>query len=220
MTTRSSGARRWAAASLTGWLLLTGAACSPNPQPTPESTPSTVTSTPSARATAEPGPRETPTTTVPPPASTPVPQRSPGDVNSTVPTTPAKTQRPVPLDKTSGAGDGVSARLTSVRAVTAEAKGPGEVTGPALAVTVAVTNGSSSALDLDQVAVTLDGSDSSPGNPMTDQPAQPITGRLAAGGSASGVYVFAIAKNLRKPVVIQVMLSGGAPILVFTGNAA
>lgn len=219
MATRNSGVRRWAAVTVTTVLLLTGAACSTEPEPEPEPA-SSVAVTPAASGTPAPGPTSTPTVSVPPPASTPVPQRSPGDVNSTVPTAPAQSRKPVDLDESSKAGNGVTARLRSVKAVTAEAKGPGEVSGPGLAVTVVVQNGSEEPLALEQVVVTLEGEDGSPGNPMSDRPAKPFTGRLAAGKSATGVYVFALAKDIREPVVIQVTLSGASPILVFEGDAA
>jgi hypothetical protein len=136
-----------------------------------------------------------------------------------VPTAPQKTRDPVDLDKPSKAGGGVTARISDVRSITAKAKGPGEVSGPAVALTVKITNGASKRLPLDQVVVTLTGADRAPGTPMSGSPARPLAGSLAAGSSASGVYVFAVPKGSRNPVTVEVTVRGGDPVLVFRGKA-
>lgn len=176
---------------------------------------------PSVSASAAPSSTASnPASTLPPPATTPVPQQSPGDINSTVPTEPQASRKPVKLDQTSKTGDGVSAELTSIKAIASvKARGAGEVTAPGLAITVKVTNNTSAALTAGNVVVTLTGSDDAPGNPMTAKPAKAMTGTLAAGKSATGVYVFTLAENLRKPVTVAVSISGPQPLLVFTGNA-
>ena len=84
------------------------------------------------------------------------------------------------LDKPSSTGTGLTATLISVRAVEAKAQLPGEVTGPALAVTIEVRNTGSRTADLGSVVVTVFGSDTAPGAEMTAAPAEPLAGRLAA----------------------------------------
>ena len=145
--------RRLGAAALTALVLVGVAGCT-SEEPAPPA-PAAPTSAPTMSAA--PGPKQTPKATLPPPATTPVPQKSPGDVGSEVPTQPEKSQPPVALGKPSDAGGGVSARITDTRSIRAKAVGAGEVSGPALALTVRVTNGSKSRLDLNQVVVTLAG---------------------------------------------------------------
>lgn len=202
-------------------LLVSGAACSSDDTPpasSPVSTPGpTLTSNPGP-STAAPGPTATLKSTPPPPATTPVPPPTPGDITSTVSAKPEASKKPVKLDKPSQTGTGLTAELSSIKAIKAKAELPGEVAGPALAVTVQVTNTGAKAADLSTVVVNLAGSDQAPGNEMTAKPAKPFTGSLKAGGKATGVYVFTIAKDKRRPVTLTVSISD-APVLVFTGNA-
>lgn len=139
-------------------------------------------------------------------------------MNSEVPTQPEKSRKPVDLDKPSDAGDKVSVRLTKIASIDAKAEGPGEVAGPALALTVLVRNGSSTPVDLNSVVVTLEGADQSPGGVITAKPADPLDGRLASGKSRSGVYVFTIAQDNRDPVTVAVTLAGGGTVLLYTGK--
>jgi hypothetical protein len=220
MVEKFSGVSRWAAPALATLVLLTGSACTAGdnaPQPPVSSAPTTAD--PNGAASPAPGTRETPRSTLPPPPTTPVPQETPGDVNSTVPTKPEKSEKPVGLDEASTAEGGVVTRIARVRSLTTKAKGPGEVSGPGLAVTVEARNSSSSAVSLDQVVVNLTGADGVPGNPMSDRPAKPFRGQLAAGKKATGVYVFNVEEDNRDPVNIEVTISGGATVLVFSGPA-
>ena len=76
--------------------------------------------------------------------------------------------------------------------MTAEPVGPGESTGPALAVQVAVTNNSSNPFALDSVFVNLNDSSGAPGLVTTGGPAQPLAGELQPGEEATGTYVFTV----------------------------
>lgn len=212
-------ARRWAAATLTTLLLLVGAACSSDRGPSePAPTNPAPTGAPTVTGPPAPGPSVTPTSTLPPPVNTPVPQKSPGDLNSTVPTTPEKSRKPVDLDTSSDAGGGVTARLSEIRSVNAKASKPGEVAGPALAISVLVKNGSKQKLGLDQVVVTVTGADGAPGNAMSGKPSKPLAGQVAAGKSVTGVYVFTLDRGRRDPITVDVTLAGGEVVLVFTGK--
>jgi len=46
----------------------------------------------------------------------------------------------------------------------------------------------------------------------------PFAGKLAAGKTAEGTYVFTVPKNKRKPITLSVSVNDD-PVLVFTGNA-
>lgn len=156
----------------------------------------------------------------PPPATTAVPQQSPGDVNTTVPVTPEPSRRPVALDSPAATGSGLTASVTRLRGITAEAKGPGEVSGPAVALTVAVENGSNRPVDLGAAVVKLEDSAGAPGSEILSPPAKPLAGRLRPGEKTrSGTYVFRVAKDRRDPITVQVSLGSGLPVLVFTGDA-
>lgn len=210
---------RLGAASL---LLLVAAGCSSTNTPTPGSTPAPAPSSASARSSSPdspaPEPSRPPGSTPPPPATTPVPPSTPGDVNSTVPSRPEASKSPVAIDKPSETGTGVTVRLVDLKATNAKASLPGEVAGPAVAITVDVTNTGDKAVDLNTVVVTLADADDAPGSEMTSPPAKPLRGSVAPAKSTRGVYVFTVPRDKRNPVTVSVTV-GSAPVLVFKGNA-
>ncbi|CCH86411.1 conserved exported protein of unknown function [Modestobacter italicus] len=162
-------------------------------------------------------PTAAPTTVVlAPAADTPAPTGPTTDADE-----PPANLAPVPLDQPAAVGDGVTARVVSLDAVDATGVGPGNVTGPALRVTVALTNGKADALPLGGVAVDLaSGPELVPASPVNDPAAAPFSGTVAAGGTAQGVYVFSIAAADRADVTLSVGYEAGAPVLVFTGAAS
>jgi hypothetical protein len=129
------------------------------------------------------------------------------------------TRPPVKLDRPSQTGEGATVRITSAKAITAKAQLPGEVAGPAVALTVLVKNTSRRSLDIGTVVVSLTDSAGAPGNEMSAKPADPLRGTLKAGRTATGVYVFTVGKTRRNPVSVSVTLTGEAPVLIFKGNA-
>lgn len=178
------------------------------------------------RASRAPGSDAAPTVTATPtppttqtPPTTAVPAPTAGDVNQTVAAKKEVSKRPVRLEQPSDAGAGVQVRIRSVKAITAKAQLPGEVAGPAVALTVSVRNRSSRPLDLNAVVVTLTDATQAPGNEMSAKPARPLTGHLPVGRTSVGVYVFTVDQDRRNPVSVAVTLAGEAPVVVFKGDA-
>lgn len=186
-----------------GAVLAVGA-CSSDPSPTPS------TSAPA------PGPSASVVT----PATTPVPPPTAGTTRSAVPSATVVRRKPVALDARGQAADDVTVQLTKISAIQAKGQGPGEVSGPALAFTIAVRNGTTDRLSLAAVAVNVAASDDTPASQMTAKPAKPFTGSLDAGASGTAVYVFDVAKSKRKPVTVEVAVRPGDPVVVFRGSAA
>lgn len=225
-------------AFVVGMVMAAGTACShpaPTPAPTPGTGPSAAasgssgaTAAPSSAATAAsasasssgsgtPTSRGTSGSTLPPPATTPVPPPTPGSVNETVSSGPEVSKKPVKLDQPSNAGSGVSVRITRVRTVNAKAQLPGEVAGPGVAFSITVRNGSTRAIDVSSVVVTLTDDKGNPGSEMSARPARPLHGRVAPKASATGVYVFTVDRGRRDPLSVNVTLAGATPVLVFKG---
>ncbi|WP_353648550.1 hypothetical protein ABLG96_17200 [Nakamurella sp. A5-74] len=123
------------------------------------------------------------------------------------------------LTQTAEFGGKVTAQIVSLKAVTGVANGPGEIAGPALSVTLRVTNGSTKAIVLDGVGVTLTDSTGGPTSTLAGPPSAPFTGTLAAGDNATGSYVFTIAADKRRPIKLSLSYSTEAPTVVFAGNA-
>jgi hypothetical protein len=134
------------------------------------------------------------------------------------PPVPGEVADPVDMDDTADAGNGVEVTLSRIRSVEAEANLPGEVGGPAVAVTVEVANGSQERIDLDRVTVDLATSAGASASPVLDPDLEPLAGALDAGRTRSGTYVFTLADDERTDVSVRVRYSADTPTVVFTGS--
>ncbi|MEQ1785491.1 MAG: hypothetical protein ABL966_00445 [Acidimicrobiales bacterium] len=141
-----------------------------------------------------------------------------GTVDETVPTTPAVVRDPVAIDAVADFGDGVTARITDVEAAEAEAFMPGEVSGPAVRLTVALTNGTDAPLDLDLVTVELVDAAGQPATLVTPHEVTQLTGDLAPGATSDGSYLFTIAVADRSDVEVRVTYAAPNPTVVFQGS--
>ncbi|HUX69819.1 MAG TPA: hypothetical protein VMV41_04850 [Cellulomonadaceae bacterium] len=148
----------------------------------------------------------------------------PATTSSTPATEPGEASPPtkaaVPLSQPADFGTGVVAKLDKIESIVATAHGPGEISGPALAFTITVTNGSSGVIDLGSVIVNLTDANGDPGVSMFGSPASLLSGLLAAGASATGVYVFSVAPSADSSVRLDVSYSTQAPTVVFSGDPA
>jgi hypothetical protein len=143
-----------------------------------------------------------------------------GSINETVDPVPAaNVADPVGIDETADFGNGVRARVSSVESLDAEAHLPGEFSGPAVALTVEVTNGSKQRINLDMVTVdlTFDGLSA---YTVRDPERRPVSGHLAPGESTSGSYVFTLDPSQRDDVALRITYSAEAPTVIFAGSVA
>lgn len=211
MTT--SARRPWraaalAAATVVAALGVAGCTSDPDPEPTPSSSQSPTASAepePDVTETAEPGPDA---------AEEPTDEgvvAAPG----TLPTAP-----PVALDEVADFGTGVTTRVDSVDGIEAQAQGPGEVSGPGVAIDLTVTNDSAAPVDLALFLVNLTDADGNPGIPMLGDPTEPVEGLLAPGASVSGTYVFTVDEDARDGIRIEASYSTDAPVVVFAGDVS
>jgi hypothetical protein len=139
-------------------------------------------------------------------------------VHQTIKPKPVTSSKPVRLDQPAFPRRGIEVRLTSVRRITATARLPGEVAGPALAVAVSVDNESGKAADLRNVVVNLTDSSGKPASLLSTPPARPLTGQLRSGRVVEGVYVFTVARANQKTVTVTVSLAPDQRVVVFDGR--
>lgn len=164
--------------------------------------------TPSQSPTASAGGTATST-----PAATPPEPAAPGPATGI----PAMLD-PVALDEPAVAPDGVTVTLPAIAAIDAVGTGPGNVSGPALAITVRVTNGTAEPISLDGLQVNVAYSEQeTAASPVNDPAVAPAQGVLAAGASAEGRYVFSVPAGERELVTVTVGYAAAAPLLVFQG---
>lgn len=150
------------------------------------------------------------------PSVSATPSVSMGTTAQAVPGSKLTTAAPIGLDKTSGAKVKVS--LAALKQLDVEGRGPGEISGPAVAVTVKINNQTTKALDLDHVIVNLLDARGQLATPMTGDPAAPFQGTLAAGAVGQAVYVFSVSESALKPVQISVTYDIEEPTVLFKGN--
>ncbi len=164
------------------------------------------------------GPSADAVTTTAPPVSTSGAAPTSGDINQVVPNRDLVTNSALPLDAASDLGGQISARLAEVKAVDAQARVPGEISGPAVAITVEISNDSPNAIGLDSVSVDVQGAGGVPTSPITTDPASPLSGVLQPGEKKTGVYVFTMPADARNGASITVLYSADAPVALFAGN--
>lgn len=133
--------------------------------------------------------------------------------------TEQETLPPVALEAPADFGSGVQARIADRQAVEMAGRGPGEVSGPALAFTIEFMNATGAAVDLSAATVSVDyGGNEASG--FEGAPSQPVIGELAPGAAATGVYVYAVPTDQRTDITVSVSYSASLPIVLFTGDAS
>jgi len=180
-------------------------------------TPTVGVETPSGVATSSPAtsasatPRATASSAKPTATTTPRATTAPGV---------RPTEAPAPLDDTATPTQGVTAELAKIESVTGVAELPGEVGGPALRVTVKITNGTDDDFDLTGAVVVLyQGEQRAPAIELTRPGGRPLPSSVGAGKSVTGVYVFNVPTAQRNPVEVEVDLASKVPVVVFRGDA-
>jgi cytoskeletal protein RodZ len=112
---------------------------------------------------------------------------------------------------------GLTANVTAVEAYTATARRPGEVSGPAVKVTLKLVNDTGSDFPLSTATVNAYyGSASTPASPVEgDSASKPFTGTLKAGATATAVYVFSVPSADSGDVTLTLSDQAGAQLVVF-----
>lgn len=180
----------------------------------------------SAIGPAQTAPSATPTVTVAPtpsrssigplPSPSQTPERAPTPKKG--PEMPAEL-KPVEPDQVVEGEDGMRVALTKIESVTGEAVQPGEIAGPAVRVTVSVTNGTDAEFNTSALVVNAYvGKDRTPAGSVVAPGGVPFIGRLAPGESTYGVYLFSIAESERSDVTITVDYSTKSAMVVFRGR--
>lgn len=173
---------------------------------------------PPAPPSADPGEDPTPSA-----SDTPEPSESESatpDPEATAPPVGESDSPVAPIDGSAEVFTGVTATVTNLESVQGEARGPGEIAGPSIRVTIALTNDTSTTLDLSSViANAYSGPASDPAIQLDNPGSAPFTGAIEPGGSSTGVYVFNIPLANRDQVTIELDYGAEVPSVLFTGAA-
>lgn len=106
----------------------------------------------------------------------------------------------------------------TVKQVTVKSESPGQVAGKAVAATVTVKNGSAQPFALGGMTVTASYQDGVPGDSTTASPSKELKGSLAAGASATGVYVFMVPAGADPKALRLEVTSDQAPTILRFGR--
>ena len=156
----------------------------------------------------------------PPARSTPVPAPDGGTIDDVIDPAPEPETVKADLDDVAEIDGDVKISASKVAEIDVKAQTPGEIAGPALAVTVKIQNDSKADLDVETVMVTLIDSAGAVGIPTTAEPAQPFTGTIPPGSDAEGVYVFLVPEGTRDPIELTIAYSAGVPVVLLVGDAS
>lgn len=121
---------------------------------------------------------------------------------------------PTPPGQTANFGTGVTVRVSQVQSVNVAYQLPGDVAGPAVSVTLVLTNGGPSAFPANGVAVTATYGNATPASPVLDNGYRPFSGTIGPGATQTGVYPFRVPVADQSTVQVQVAYRSGAPIAV------
>lgn len=127
---------------------------------------------------------------------------------------------PVPFDAAPSPREGITVKLDGIEAVDGQYLVPGEVAGPALRVTLTVSNDTDAAQSLSLLVVNLYyGEAGVPAGTLTNPGGKVLTGEIPPHSSATGVYLFNTPEDQRKIVRVEVDLEAQARVVLFEGSA-
>jgi hypothetical protein len=164
----------------------------------------------------------------PQPGSTPVVSQSVEPTPSTWPTpTPGATEtidpgepEEVPIDETATVAGGAAVRIVDVESYEAGDE-PGQLAGPAVTVTIEVTNDGETALDTRGSSLNLNyGDDRTPAPSFGDPVRDGLPASIEPGATATGKYSFGLPLDVRDDVRVILDLVSGEPQVVFVGSMA
>jgi hypothetical protein len=154
------------------------------------------------------------------PSSGPTGAPSPGSLDE-VPVDEITPEPAIPLTATAALGQGLALRIVEVEDVKGVARGVGEIAGPALRVTLELSNRSDAEVSVDSAVVDLlAGPDRTPAATLTGPGGRAFEGSVPPGETGTGVYVFGVPAEDRTPVRVSVSYRSGAPVAVFAGDVA
>lgn len=155
-----------------------------------------------------------------PAAADPAPVDRKGKSEEELATIPQPVAAPVDLKSKKTVKGGVSATITEMEAVQGEAKGIGEVAGPAVRFKITVLNDTAGALALEGAVVDVSyGDDEQPASQLSGPAPAAFPASVAPGESGVGVFIFAVPLDARDKVKIHFNLEAETPIATFAGPA-
>ena len=123
------------------------------------------------------------------------------------------------FEKQADVAEGVATKVKAMKAVNGEARGVGEVSGPAVQFTLEVTNSTKEPISLAEAVVNVEaGADRFPAEELSGPGVIPFPPEVAPGQKVSGVFVFQIPPEQRKTVRVLFHYQAVSPVAAFEGS--
>jgi len=110
--------------------------------------------------------------------------------------------------------EGLAVRAGAETETTVTARGPGEVSGPALVVPLTFRNGSTVPVDLDGIRVAASYGGGTPAPSVDGPPTQAPTGVLQPGGTAEGTFAFSMPPGNLRSTTLQITSISSEDVVV------
>jgi hypothetical protein len=124
----------------------------------------------------------------------------------------------VPLDSEAEPLPGITVSVSDVERVAGAGDGPGQIDGPAARFTVQVDNGGDDEVDLSKAVVNAYfGPDLVPGVQLSGPGARTMPGKVAAGSSVSGTYVFLLPASGATTLTVELFVTPDSDPVTWSG---
>ncbi|GAA3602690.1 hypothetical protein [Agrococcus terreus] len=193
------------------WIAATGAMQQAGAPPDASSSATATATATEAAPSGSAAPSTTPGAATPSPAAT---TAAPPGTDAPI----APELDPVAVDEPTEVAD-VRVTLADAERVQGVARLPGEISGPAVRLTVRIDNDGGAPLDAEYVVVSaFYGAARTPANELGEPGGAPFSGTIPPGGSAEGVYVFEASDAELADVLVRVETAAGEPAATFRGD--
>lgn len=126
---------------------------------------------------------------------------------------------PIDIEDPGAIKEGLTVQVTAVEAVDGTARGPGEVAGASVRITVTVINTSSAELTLRTAVVSCYfGPDRTPAQELREPGGRPLPELITANSAVDGVYIFTVPPDQRSDVTLLVDYSVDVVPVLFHGD--
>ena len=142
---------------------------------------------------------------------------SPGGIDQTVPAAPIAPTTTAELKDQIDTGQIRIALIGSGKFDFRSGRNIGDLSGPALKVTLRIANTTKVPIDLSATTVAATFGSNEVGAPLTGGEDRPFLGTLAGGATKQGTYLFSLPKSARNPLRLSVSYSVSALTVVFIG---
>lgn len=146
-------------------------------------------------------------------ASSPIP------ADTATPAVDVEESPPVAVDEPAWFGNDLVVTVTGIEPAELEARGPGQTAGPGVVVTLEVRNAGAAPIDAGGVVVNAAYGHATPADPNYSDAAEPLSGMLEPGATATGSYAFRVPSDQVDSLVLDIHHATSPNVVVVEADA-